>query len=109
MSLKDKAMLINLSISAWTNSQQDKKAAAQIESQHGAHDAGRYNKTLVDKAHLAPLTKYAAAVRAYHYKMTLPWMDNGARLLPAAVAMEYFAKIREFKQGYEGLARVAAA
>lgn len=103
MSLKDKAMLINLSISAWTNSQQDKKVSAEIEAQHGAHDAGRYNKTLVDKAHLDPLTKFAAAVRAYHYKMTLPWMDNGTRLLPAAVAMEYFAQIRAFKQQYEAL------
>lgn len=101
MSLKDKAMLINLSISMWTNSRMDRRAATEIETAHGAHDAGRYNKTLVNKVYLDPLAKFAASVRTYHYKRTLPWMDNGTRLLPAVGAMDYFAQIRTFKQTFE--------
>lgn len=103
MSLQDKAMLITLSVSCWTARKQDKKVSAQVEKAHNAHDAGRFNKLLVDKAHLDPLTSFAGSIRTFHYKMTLPWMDNGARLLPSKLFMEYSAEMRKLKGEYERL------
>ncbi len=78
-SLQTQAMLVTLSVSCWTGRVQDKKVSAEVEQTHGATDAGRYNKLLVDKAHMDPLVQFAGKVRQYHYKMTLPWLDNGAR------------------------------
>lgn len=103
MSLQTQAMLVTLSVSGWTARKQDKKVAAEVEASHNAHDAGRYNKLLVDKMYLDPLTSFAGQVRQYHYKMTAPWMDNGARLLPSRLSMEYFAEIRKFRQSQDTL------
>lgn len=101
MSLQTQAMLVTLSVSCWTGRVQDKKVSVEVEQSHGATDAGRYNKLLVDKAHMDPLMQFAGKVRQYHYKMTLPWMDNGARLLPSALFMEYSAEIRKLTAEYE--------
>jgi hypothetical protein len=106
MSLQTQAMLVTLSVSCWTARKQDKKVAAEVEAAHNARDAGRYNKLLVDKHHLDPLTSFAGSVRAYHYKMTLPWMDNGARLLPSKLFMEYSAEIRRLTREYETLVNI---
>lgn len=103
-SLQTKAMLVTLSVSCWTARKQDKKVAAEVEASHNASgDAGRYNKLLVDKVHLDPLTSFAGQIRAYHYKMTLPWMDNGARLLPSKLFMEYSTELRKLKAQYMSL------
>ena len=103
MSLQNKAMLVTLSVSCWTARKQDKKVSAEVEASHNARDAGRYNKLLIDKQHLDPLTSYAGQIRAYHYKMTMPWMDNGARLLPAKLFNEYSKEMRRMKQEYANL------
>lgn len=103
MSIQNKAMLVTLSVSCWTARKQDKKVSAEVEAAHNAKNAGRYNKDLVDKQHLDPLTSYAGQIRSYHYKMTLPWMDNGARLLPSKLFQEYSAELRKMKQEYARL------
>lgn len=103
MSLQEKAMLVTLSVSCWTARKQDKKVAAEVEASHNAKDAGRYNKLLIDKHHLDPLTTFAGSIRAYHYRMTLPWMDNGARLLPSKLFLEYSAEIRKLQGEYTKL------
>ena len=97
MSLQTQAMLVVLSVSGWGARKQDKKVAAEVEASHNAHDAGEYRKRLIDKAHLEPLERFEGQVRKYHYKMTAPWMDNGARILPSKLSMEYFAEIRKLK------------
>ncbi|MDM0116887.1 hypothetical protein QTI66_32695 [Variovorax sp. J22R133] len=95
--IQAKAMLADLSISIWTAQKHDKKVSAEVEKSHGAHDAGRFNKALIDKAHLEPLMKLAGELRTYHYQRTLPWTDKGQRLLPSMLFMEYSAEIRKFK------------
>ena len=103
MSLQDKAMLVTLSVSCWTARKLDRKVGEEVDRAHGARDAGRYNKLLVDKQHLDPVTSYAGQIRAYHYKMTMPWMDNGARLLPSKLFKEYSAEMRKMKNEYSNL------
>lgn len=98
--IQSRAMIAQLSISQWTARKQDKKVSAQVEASHGAHDAGKYNKLLVSKALLDPISKLAAKVREYHYSVTLPWSDAGA-LLPSTLFMEYAAKMRGFKAEFQ--------
>lgn len=103
MSLREQAMLITLSVSCWTNSIKDRKVSAEVERTHNARDAGRYNKTLVDKTYVDPLTSFAGQIRAFHYTMTLPWGNNGDRLLPAKLFMEYSAQLRKLTSQYDDL------
>ena len=62
---------------------------------HGAQtDVGRYNKVLLPKKALADLQKIVSEARDAHYFITLPWDDNGYRVLPGAVYMEHREKMR---------------
>lgn len=101
--IQTQAMLATLSISQWTARKQDKAITAEVEKAHAAHDAGRFNKLLVSKALLDPIAKLAGQVRDYHYSVTLPWSDTGARLLPSKLFMAYTDKLRTFRQEFERL------
>jgi len=103
--IQSRAMLATLSISAWTARKQDKKISAEVEAAHSAYDAGKFNKLLVNKALLDPITKLTSRIREFHYCMTLPWADSGARLLPSKLFMDYTAKIRAFKAEFDKLVK----
>lgn len=96
--LQNCAMLASLSISRWTARKFDKKVSKEVDDRHGAKDGGRYSKILVDKTHTQALMTSAGAIRAYHYRMTLPWDDEGPRLLPSASFEAYTAKMRELRE-----------
>jgi hypothetical protein len=99
--LSSRAMLCSVSISQWSASKHDKQASEEIALQHGAQpDAGRYNKLLIPKENLAELQRIAGEARREHYFMTLPWDDNGYRVLPAAVYMEHTEKQRRYGQEF---------
>ena len=99
--IHSRAMIARLSISQWTARKHDSKVSKEVEKAHAAHDAGRYNKMLVSKALLDPLSRLAGAVRQYHYSMTLPWSDNGDRLLPSKSYMDYTDQIRKFRSEFK--------
>ncbi len=107
--LHDKAMIANLNIRSWTARKHDRAISDEVDSNHGAKDGGRYNKLLIDKAALDPLAKHAGQTRDYHYKMTLPWGDNGDRLLPAQSYLEYTKAMRSYKNDGETLTRTFVA
>jgi hypothetical protein len=99
--LQEKAMLAQLQISQWTGRKTDKKVTTEVESAHGAHDSGKFNKLLVAKDLLDPITKITGRAREYHYSLTLPWSDFGPRLLPSALFMEYTTTFRGLKSEFE--------
>lgn len=88
--LGERAMLATLSISMWTATKHDKKVSAEVATQHQAsNDAGRYNKKLVNKdgtatQALVKLQKIATKARQEFRELTVPWFDDGTRILPVA-------------------------
>jgi hypothetical protein len=109
MSLSDKAMLVNLSISVWSARKYDKKVSQEIAAKHNTSDnVGRYNKNLlpVDAKSYAATVKAANSARVYHYANTLPWNDEGSRILPASNYMDYNANMRKFRADFEKNASV---
>ena len=101
MPLNEKAMLVYLKISFWTARKYDKRISQEIEDQYKADNAGRFNKILIAKEHLANIQKIISTARAFHYENTLPWNDNGGRLLPSANYFNYIRSISSFKDRYE--------
>ena len=102
MLLQQNAMLCSLTISQWTAKKQDKKATAYVRTEFNTtDDAGRYNKALLASTYLDQVKKAANAARTYHYENTLPWLDSGARILPAKHFSTYSAKMREFRADFE--------
>lgn len=108
--LSSRAMLCSLSISQWSASKHDRQASEEIAVHHGAQpDVGRYHKLLIPKETLAEVRRIAGEARREHYFMTLPWDDNGYRVLPAAVYMEHTEKLREYSQRFTRAVEVFAA
>lgn len=99
--LQDSAMLAALSITQWSARKHDKTVTAEVDKAHDAKDAGRYNKLLVDKSSLESCNQIAGAARAHLYKITLPWGENGERLLPAALFFEFSEAMKDFKTEFQ--------
>ena len=92
MNLTHDAMLVSLRISAWSGRQYDRKASNHVAVHHEASaSAGRYNKCLLPKAAFAALTATMSKARSSHYEQTLPWDDQGSRLLTVANYEHYMA------------------
>jgi hypothetical protein len=101
--ITEKAMLAAVHISIWTAVKHDRKVSRDVADQHGAHSgAGRYNKQLLRGAtRLDELRALAGQIRQYFYKITLPWSDEGFRLLPSNFYFELMARMREFEASFE--------
>lgn len=98
----EKAMLARLNISQWTARKYDKKATREVAETHGtATDVGRYNKVLVAKESLQAIATAANAAREFHARNTLPWMDDGFRILPSANYFPYMERMRELRADFE--------
>jgi len=101
--ITERAMLAAVHISIWTAVKHDRRISRDVANQHGAHQgAGRYNKQLLRGADkLDELRTLAGQVRQYFYKITLPWSDEGFRLLPSNLYFDLTARMREFEAAFE--------
>lgn len=98
--LQDKAMLANLTVRAWSARKRDKEVGKEVEKTHQAQDAGNFNKLLIDSKHLKPIVSMTGLLRTTHYNMTLPWGDNGDRLLPSKMYFDYTKKMRDLRDKF---------
>lgn len=82
MSIVNECMVVNLRINMWTGHRLDREASKSVTEKAGAdEDAARVNKHLIPKEILQPISSAAGALRNHFYDNTLPWKDNGDRLL----------------------------
>lgn len=96
--IQDRAMLVSLTMCKWSAVKNDKAASNLVEITNQAHNAGKYSKNLIDKHHLAVIDKLIGEIRRYHYSRTYAWGDNGQRLLPSALFMDYRDEMARYKQ-----------
>lgn len=100
--LASKAMLAGVRIKKWSVTKLDRNVTDQVHRQHNAAaDSGRYSKALIAKSALQAIDKAANEARIYHYKVTLPWQDNGNRLLPSCLYTEYSDAMRLAREAFE--------
>lgn len=102
--IHSRAMLASLNVSTWTARKYDRKVTAEVNASHAASkDAGRYNKRLLpgDAPSYRELMGAAAEARSQHYKQTLPWSDEGWRLLPSANYVQYTDAIRAARARFD--------
>lgn len=101
MKLNEKAMLVNFSVRHWRAQKHDKRVSEEVAATHGtSEDMGRYNKFLVEREEVKAIQRVTNDARTFHYSMTLPWMDDGLRILTSAVYPEYLAKMQDFEGGF---------
>jgi hypothetical protein len=105
--IQERAMLVKLNISQWTGRKKDQKVTKETNAFYGAADAsGYYSKALIPKQAVKPISQVVSTARAFHYENTLPWGDNGERLLPSKNYLDYTRKMHEFANQFDDQVRI---
>lgn len=99
--LSERAMLASLHIDRWLATRTDKAITNEIAQRHGvnAKRAGNYRKHVINteaESYCAVATA-AGRIRDEHYRLTLPWAQNGARILTAVAFEQYSAAMRKLR------------
>ena len=98
----ERAMLVKFSVSQWTARKTDKKAEEYVREQFGSAAAmGWWNKCLVAQEPIKRISKVVNEARTYHYQNTLPWTDEGFRVLTVLNFDKYSEKMREYRSQIE--------
>jgi hypothetical protein len=90
----------------YSGRKQDKSTQAEVVANKGANSkraASVYKNLFSECKELDALTKFQARARAEHYRLTLPWNDQGARLLPTAALLEYQQTMNRYRLEFERL------
>ena len=102
MTLQDKALLVKLSISIPGNTRKDVRVTQDTISSHNmGQNAGRWLKQLYPDKAFKPLIQIQGEIRTWHYENTLPWQDDGYRILPSTHHSEYTDAMRGFRTRFE--------
>jgi hypothetical protein len=86
------SVLVDLNISTYSGRLQDTATRDEVTRSKGAGSkraASVYKSLFADCPELDAITKVQGAARTYHYRMTLPWSDNGSRLLRISLLEQY--------------------
>lgn len=101
--IQNSAVLVDLHISVWTGRKMDKRVSEQVDASNNTKArAGNYHKKLLAGTEaLDSLHSVVNATRQWHYDNTLPWADNGQRVLPMANFFDYKAISADFKHQFD--------
>ena len=82
MNITQKCMIVNIQVGMWLAHKRDKVATEKaVRSAKAENDALSVNKHLVSKEDMKDISASQSAARTHFYERTLPWKDNGDRLL----------------------------
>lgn len=110
MNIATRAMILRLSVGQATFRKLDKDVSREVSDHHAAAaDAGRYNKQLIPKEALLPMAQIASAARIYVYQNTLPWSDNGDRVLLSSHYFNVMGRMQVFASSFHVAADKFAA
>jgi len=106
-SLSKQCLLVRLSISSYTGTKTDKVLTKETARRHDIQNEYlRVSKSLVSKEMIAPYKNIETEARQYHIEHTLPWDENGVRILPAVHYTEYMEAQRERRALFEKAAEM---
>lgn len=81
-----RAMLLKVVIHQWKGRSHDKRISDEVAERYEADEnMGTYLKQLVAKERLAMIGSLTSQIRQLWYERTLPWLDQGTRILPNAL------------------------
>lgn len=105
MDISKRAMLALPSISVWTARRYDRKISEEVAKRHNVNvdRAGRYNKCLIDvkDALYTKITKIAGEGRRWHEDHTLPWAQDGARILAVPMFEDYSIAMSGYRESFD--------
>lgn len=104
--LEKNAMLVRLTIGVWSGRKHDKNVSHEaIKMFEASNNAGRFNKCLIAQEAIKNVQRVSNAARIFHYEQTLPWQDDGDRLLPAKNYFNYMERMKKLQLAFEDVVR----
>lgn len=100
------AMLVDLNIAIYSGRKMDKTTQAEVVLSKGANSkraASVYKNLFSECKELDAITKFQARARSEHYRLTLPWNDRGARLLPTISLLDYKQVMNRYQAEFQSL------
>ena len=103
VSIASSAVQIDLNISVWTARKLDRKVSEEIDGTKKTNTrAGNYNKHLLaGTKQLKDIQSLTGEIRNWHLRQTLPWSDNGTRLLPMKNFFKYKEQLTEYQHQFD--------
>lgn len=100
--LSSRAMLADFSTSVWDGRKKNKAVADEItSSKHAEKDAGAWWTRVLPRRTVKPIWAAVNNGRRIHATFTLPWSNDGARILPAEMFMKYTEQMRRAEERFE--------
>lgn len=82
MSITSNCMVVNVHFGTWLGQRLDREESERITARANAESgAARAIKNLIPKEALATISTASSHIKTHFYNATLPWKDNGDRLL----------------------------
>jgi len=103
------AMLGSLNISVWEARIQDKRTKDEVLANKGAKSkkAASVSKNLFSECpELEAIKTIRSEARVWFNSHTLPWDDNGNRLITTRQYLDVTAKVAEYESKFDGLVRI---
>jgi hypothetical protein len=98
------ALLCEYNASVWTARKLARSETATVVQNSGAKERGAARVTknlLAGRPELEEITSLVGAARTYVYDNTLPWSNNGQRLLVTTRLPKFDARMREFRAEFD--------
>lgn len=96
--IAERAMLVELSCRRWHPHATDRVISDEVATTHNAdRSMGKYRKRLIKKDKLLPVLAVINRVRELFYFYTLPWSNDGQRLLTNTGYFEFSTKLKELQ------------
>lgn len=109
ISISTAAMLGSINISVWEARKQDRKTAEEVTQSKGARSkrAATVHKHLFSECPaLEAIKSLRGEVRTWFNTVTLPWDDNGRRLITTAQYLNVMGQAAKYEQRFNDLVRV---
>ena len=100
------AMLVDLNIAIYSGRKQDRATQAEVTTSKGSGSkkaASVYKNLFAECKELDAITKFQARARSEHYRLTRPWNDRGARLLPTVSLLDYKQVMNRYQLEFDRL------
>ncbi len=102
MKLSERAVLVSLSVGVWSNTRTDREVSDEVSEQHNAEKgAGTYKKYLISPKAFVGVNRTASAARATNKLLTLPWTDDGVRILATRGHQHHSQQMRTKRLAFE--------
>lgn len=107
--LSTRAMLVSLNVQFWAAALTDKKVTSDVAKSHNvAEKWGKYRKNCIDveaESYKALITA-KSDLRNRYYELTLPWGQDGSRILTTTMFPKFAEEMRHKKSVVESAAKV---